>query len=239
LHWEVAGITGNPSRGSGGGGSGRRQWPVVRGGSGRRRGRVSVRRQLASILTPLLSSCGGLRRGRSGGAAARWATEAQQWQAAEELGALGFFRQKPAAAAWGERARRRGLNRAASRLGVLAQDCTRRGSAGPRSDSGSSPSRSRGRDSPDRRDPPVSKGKGEGGRSGPRGEDGPGRSCWAARRGKRRGEERKAAGWAAQGERQKVGRANWAVREGEERPGWARLQGKREKKKKREWVGPN
>jgi hypothetical protein len=32
LHWEVTCITGNPSRGSGGGGSGRRWWPAARGG---------------------------------------------------------------------------------------------------------------------------------------------------------------------------------------------------------------
>jgi hypothetical protein len=37
LHWEIAGTPGNPSRGSGGGGSGWRRRPAARGGSGRRR----------------------------------------------------------------------------------------------------------------------------------------------------------------------------------------------------------
>jgi hypothetical protein len=38
---------------------------------------------------------------------------------------------------------------------------------------------------------PSAREKGEGGRSGPCGEGGPGRSCWAARRGRKRGEERR------------------------------------------------
>jgi hypothetical protein len=42
LHWEIAGITGNRSRGSGAGGNGRGRRPAVRGGAGsmaRSRGR--------------------------------------------------------------------------------------------------------------------------------------------------------------------------------------------------------
>jgi hypothetical protein len=104
---------------SGGGGSGRRWQPAARDGSGttaRSRGREKAEekteKRLVSNLTPLQSSCGGLRRGRSGGAAVRQAAEARQWRAAEELSALGFFGRKAAAAAWGESARTRGhLNR--------------------------------------------------------------------------------------------------------------------------------
>jgi hypothetical protein len=69
LHWEVAGVTGNPSRGSGGGGSGRRRRQAARGGSGttarmREREKAEVKREkwLASILTPLrapAAACGG------------------------------------------------------------------------------------------------------------------------------------------------------------------------------------
>jgi hypothetical protein len=64
-----------------------------------REGKGKREKRLASILAPLRSSCGGLRRGKSGGAAARREAEARQWRAAEELGVLGFFGRKAAAAA--------------------------------------------------------------------------------------------------------------------------------------------
>jgi hypothetical protein len=97
LHLEVAGVMGNPSRGSGGNRSGQRRRPAAKGCSGmtvrsREREKAEGKREkwLASILTPLRGSCDGLRRGRSGGAAVQRAAEARQWRAAEELGALGF-----------------------------------------------------------------------------------------------------------------------------------------------------
>jgi hypothetical protein len=65
-------------------------------------GRGKEGKAVGSNLTPLRSSCGGLLRGRSGGPAARRAAEARQWQAAEELGVLGFLGRKAAAATWGE-----------------------------------------------------------------------------------------------------------------------------------------
>jgi hypothetical protein len=55
---------------------------------------------------------------RSGGVASG---QSMAMAAAEELGALGFFRWKAAAAAWGERARAWGLNRVAGRLGMRAR----------------------------------------------------------------------------------------------------------------------
>jgi hypothetical protein len=66
-----------------------------------REGRGEEGKQLVSILTPLRCSYGDLRRGRSGGEAAQRAAEAWQWRAAAELGALGLFGRKAAAAAWG------------------------------------------------------------------------------------------------------------------------------------------
>jgi hypothetical protein len=91
----------------------------VRGGSGtttRSHGREKAEekreKRLVSNLTPLRSSCGGLRRGRSGGATARRAAEARQWWAAEKIGALGLFGRDTAAAAWGKELGHGGLNRA-------------------------------------------------------------------------------------------------------------------------------
>jgi hypothetical protein len=81
--------------------------------------------------------------------------------------------------------------------------------------------------------------------AGRAGKVGRGRAAGAhGKEGKRR--ERKAAGWAVQRERERerereeVNRANWAVREGEERPVWAGLQGAKKigKRKRESGAGP-
>jgi hypothetical protein len=52
-------------------------------------------------------------------------------------------------------------------------------------------------------------------------ENGPGRSCWAMRNGKRREEKKEGRGPGC-AERERVSWASWAVREGEEKS-WPRL----------------
>jgi hypothetical protein len=97
---------------------------------------------------------------------------------------------------------------------VRARGGAWRDGTAPGSDSSSSPIRSREGDGPDRRDPPVSEGKGEGRKSGPRG------VSWAG----------EAAGPRAEGEeerRRKEGRG----------PG--RKEKKKERKRKRRVARPN
>jgi hypothetical protein len=81
---------------------------------------------------------------------------------------------------------------------------------------------------------PSAREKGKGGGNGPRREGGPGRAAGPrGGEGKRRGKEARGLGCAwREREREEVSRANWAVREGEERPAWAGLQGKKREKEK-------
>jgi hypothetical protein len=129
-----------------------------------------------------------------------------------------------------------GLNRVARRLGVRARNSARRGSAGPRSDSGSSPSWSRGRS----RQAGTTRQRENGGerrRQAARGKVGRGKLLGRAEgKEKRRRKEGRGLGCAG-GEREsgpsQLGRAG-----GEERPAWAGLQGRKRKEKGNRESGP-
>jgi hypothetical protein len=104
---------------------------------------------------------------------------------------------------------------------VRARGGTRRGGIGPGSNSSLSPIRSREGDGPDRRDPPISERKEEGRKSGPRGENGPGRLLGRAQEEKGK-EEKERRPWAGLQGKMGEGKRKRKV-------GWAQLGNKREK----------
>jgi hypothetical protein len=150
------------------------------------------------ILTPRWSFCSGLRWQRSGGAVERRAAGAWRRRWRKSSGGLGF-RAKAAVAAWGRpRARGRWLYRVAGaprragsrhRLGGAAPDCGRT-QARVRARRG-------GRESPNRRDPPVNV------RESERRKGAGTRASWAGEKELGHMEERKkeASSWAMLGER--------------------------------------
>jgi hypothetical protein len=115
LHWEIAGIASNQSRGSGGSGNDGRRWPAVRGVSGsttRSHGRGKAwkrgKERPARILTTTEAS-GPLARWR--GAAEWWCGEHPKLGNGRSGGArlLGFLGREAAAAAWEELGHRAGF----------------------------------------------------------------------------------------------------------------------------------
>jgi hypothetical protein len=216
LHWEIAGITGNRSRGSRGGGNNRRRRPAARGGSGstarlhgRRKAWKRGKERPARILTTTEAS-GPLARRR--GAAERWCGDCLKLGNGhgERAWVLGFLGRDAAAAAWGELGHRAGLYRAVA--GALTcgprapRGAERWSGAWPDSDLG--PSLARGEDGPDRWGPPISERKGRRREELARGER------WAGGpAGPRGGEERKAAAGLSRGEKGGgLGQLGWAAR---------------------------